>query len=183
MAPLQDPPRPILDYAEIASYSLLGDFELLRHSRGEILKKPWSVPANREVAAKYFKIKGAQMELRRLHVEIRRLEVSMYDEEELLSSSSQRLETTDPHVSAEIRNLYDERRRVNNTHRKRLSAIYTLDGYSGPGPYIHPNATSGDIGMDFKDGDDGEDEEVLVDEDDTLCDDVDRLDDYMDRLS
>ena len=70
MAPLQHPPHPTLDYAEVASYSLLGDFELLKHSRMEILQKPWSVPANQEVADKYFKILGARMEIHRLNIEI-----------------------------------------------------------------------------------------------------------------
>jgi hypothetical protein len=68
MAPLQHPPCPTLDYAEVASYSLLGDFELLKHSQMEILRKPWSVPANREVAAKYFKILGAHTEIHWLNL-------------------------------------------------------------------------------------------------------------------
>jgi hypothetical protein len=63
LALLQSPPQPILEYSDMASYSWLGDFDLLKHSCTEIMKKPWSVPANHEVANKYFKVLHAQEEI------------------------------------------------------------------------------------------------------------------------
>jgi hypothetical protein len=56
LAPLQDPPRPVLDYSEVVGFISLGEFSLLKYSRHHILTKPWSVSANHEMAAKYFKL-------------------------------------------------------------------------------------------------------------------------------
>ena len=53
LAPLQNPPRPLLQYSDVASYSWLGDFDLLKYSCTNIMQKPWTVPANREVANEY----------------------------------------------------------------------------------------------------------------------------------
>lgn len=53
LAPLQNPPRPLLQYSDVASYSWLGDFDLLKYSCTNIMQKPWTVPANHEVANKY----------------------------------------------------------------------------------------------------------------------------------
>lgn len=63
MAPQQVPPRPIITYEEIIGYASLGDFDLLRHSRNEILSRPWSVASNREVSTKYFKVLRAREEI------------------------------------------------------------------------------------------------------------------------
>jgi hypothetical protein len=63
LAPLQDTPHPILEYSEVAGYSWLGDFELLRHSRHDVTSKPWSMRSNREVAVKYFKVLHACEEI------------------------------------------------------------------------------------------------------------------------
>jgi hypothetical protein len=56
LACLQSPPQDILKFSEVASYTWLGEFELLKSSQQEILTIPWSSKANREVAGKYFKI-------------------------------------------------------------------------------------------------------------------------------
>ena len=55
LAPKQNPPRPTLEYTEIASYGVLGEFELLKDSRYAVLDKPWSSHLHRESARKYFK--------------------------------------------------------------------------------------------------------------------------------
>ncbi|OAX36990.1 hypothetical protein K503DRAFT_647944, partial [Rhizopogon vinicolor AM-OR11-026] len=39
LAPLQNPPRPTLEYHEVASYAWLGEFDLLKHSRRDLLSK------------------------------------------------------------------------------------------------------------------------------------------------
>ena len=55
LAPLQNPPRPTLLFSDVASYSWLTDFDLLKYSCTDIMQKPWSVPANHEVANKFSK--------------------------------------------------------------------------------------------------------------------------------
>jgi hypothetical protein len=55
LVPLQKPPPPTLEYSDMALYSWLGDFNLLKHLHTAIMQKPWSIPANHEVANKYSK--------------------------------------------------------------------------------------------------------------------------------
>ena len=134
LAPLQNPPRPTLQFSDVASYSWLSDFDLLKFSRTDILQKPWSVPANREVANKYFKVFRAHEEIYRLNIEVRRLDAWITHEDQVIKSAIDT--TTDLHLAAELHHRYAERRRVNNLHRIRISAIYRLEGYSGPGPFV-----------------------------------------------
>ncbi|TFK65041.1 hypothetical protein BDN72DRAFT_736735, partial [Pluteus cervinus] len=131
LAPLQNPPRLELEVKTILSYSLLGEFELLKHSRTDILSKPWSVMANRETASKHFKICRAQEEIVRLNMEIRRLEAWVEFEDNLLKHTSTSLRDTDPVLAFQVLHVYERRQRVNMKHRKRLSKIYALPGYTG----------------------------------------------------
>jgi hypothetical protein len=180
LAPLQKPPRPTLEYSDVASYSLLGDFDLLKHSHTAIMKKPWSVPANREVTNKYFKVLCAQEEIHRLNMEIRRLDAWVSHEDSVLKAAAEM--ATNPHLAVELCRHYAERRRVNLLHRAHISAIYRLEGYSGPGPYSPPQTVddkaSGHVLLDEQD-----DGEAFVDEDDSIQDEVLRLGDFLDTLS
>ena len=76
LAPLQVPPWLILQFSNMASYSLLSDFELLDFSSKDILQKPWSVPANCEIANKYFKVLHAHEEIHHLNIEVCMLNAS-----------------------------------------------------------------------------------------------------------
>ena len=171
LAPLQNPPRPTLQYSDVASYSWLSDFDLLKYSRTDIMQKPWSVPANREVANKYFKVLREHEEIHRLNIEIRRLDAWTTHEDEVFKSA---MDSADPHLAAEIRRCYAERRRVNHLHRIRISSIYCLEGYSGPGPFV-PEENMGENQL-------GSGEELL-DEDDDLEDEVLRLGDFLDSIT
>ncbi|KAG1726514.1 uncharacterized protein EDB91DRAFT_1061561 [Suillus paluster] len=86
LAPLQNPPRPTLEYHEVASYTWLGEFNLLKHSWRDLLSKPWASKTNREVAAKYFKVLHAHEEITWLNVEVARLHRWVDDEDAHLSS-------------------------------------------------------------------------------------------------
>jgi hypothetical protein len=176
LAPQQNPPRPVLQYSDVASYSWLGEFDLLKYSRSNITRKPWTVPANREVAIKYFKVQRAKEEIERLNVEVRRLDAWTSHENQVLAGTIQA--ATDPHLAAELRRRYAERRRVNSIHRIHVSAIYHLDGYTGPGHFVSPHS---DAEMDPV-ADEPQDE-GLVDEDDGAQDEVLRLGDFLDNLA
>ncbi|KAG1839897.1 hypothetical protein DFJ58DRAFT_667467, partial [Suillus subalutaceus] len=52
-----DPPRPQLSWKDIADYSFLGEFDLLRYSRTDIREVDWSKPAYREASVKFFKLR------------------------------------------------------------------------------------------------------------------------------
>ena len=82
--------------------------------------------------------------------------------------------TTDPHIAAELNRCYAERRHVNNIHRIRISSIYKLEGYSGPGPFEPEGDTLEDPL--------GSGEEV-IDEEDDVEDEVLRLGDFLDTLT
>ncbi|KAF8581168.1 hypothetical protein K439DRAFT_1647970 [Ramaria rubella] len=131
LAPLQNPPRPQLQYGDVAGYGMLADFELLKHSDTNLLAKPWSVPANRLVASKFFKIVHAQEEIVRLNVETRQLLTWVDDEDRHLWRVGRALQTTEPALAQEIQSRYMIRHRVNNVHQSRLHGIMALPGYTG----------------------------------------------------
>ncbi|KAG2042380.1 hypothetical protein BDR03DRAFT_1006782 [Suillus americanus] len=63
LAVMQNPRRPTLQYSEILSYAALGEFDILKHSRHDILTKPWSNTTHRQMGVKYFKILRAREEI------------------------------------------------------------------------------------------------------------------------
>lgn len=180
LAPLQDPPRPAIDYADITNCAWLGDFDLLRHSRHEILSKPWATRSNREVANKWFKVAGARFEILRLNVEIRRLSAWVDAEDRQLSEVASSLLSTQPLLSAEVLELARKRRRLNNVHRNRLQAIYRLKGFTGIVPETATTCNSG--GRDLDSDEDLDDQEVQPYDDDSLDQEASALEDTMLRL-
>ncbi|KAG2120417.1 uncharacterized protein F5147DRAFT_785148 [Suillus discolor] len=133
LALLQHPPCPTLEYSEVASYGWLGEFELLKHSRHDLLSKPWALKANREVASKHFKVVRAHEEITCLNFEIAWLHAWIDQEDAHLSSVAASLLASNPLLSREVQHRYEERHRVNNVHRARLQVIYDLPGYTREG--------------------------------------------------
>ncbi|KAG1837228.1 hypothetical protein DFJ58DRAFT_718925 [Suillus subalutaceus] len=177
LAPLQTPPRPILDYSEVVGYATLGEFSLLKHSRHDLLSKPWAVPDNQEMAAKYFKVVRSHKEIARLNVEIRRLDAWVeYDDAKMLEViETLTVDETDSLLAAELRRQYNERHRINNVHRHRLDKIRYLKGYSGPAAVLWHNSVE-------MERSDNKEEPVDVWEDDELNDEASRLEDAISRL-
>lgn len=178
LAQRQSPPAPVLEYAQVASYGWLNDFELLKNSRYGVLSKPWAQPVNREHCVKYHKVLRAREELVRLNVEIHRLHAWVEHEDQQLSAVATKLSETQPMLSKEITWFAVQRRRVNDEHRIRLHAIYNLPEYCGPGPYASNNTPHGpevELELQDKSG-------VNPDEDDAACDEMLRLGDCLDRL-
>ncbi|KAG2338066.1 hypothetical protein BDR05DRAFT_894215, partial [Suillus weaverae] len=66
-----NPPRPKLSWKDIAEYSFLGEFDLLRHSCTDIQVLDWTKPAYCEATTKYFKLLHAQEEVSHLNVKVR----------------------------------------------------------------------------------------------------------------
>ncbi|KZT26423.1 hypothetical protein NEOLEDRAFT_1198259 [Neolentinus lepideus HHB14362 ss-1] len=65
LASSMNPPAPILQWKDLVSYSFVAEFDLLKHSYSmrDVTSSPWTVPANREVMSKYFKILRAKEEV------------------------------------------------------------------------------------------------------------------------
>lgn len=124
-------PRPTLDVHVVLNHVYLGQFDLLRDSRNEVLQKAWAQPAEREAATAFFKLARSREEVRRVNVEARRLRTFIEDEEEDLLMHAQRLQTVNPALAYQIAKQRLGRVAVNNIHRRRLAALEDLDGYSG----------------------------------------------------
>ncbi|KAI0040590.1 hypothetical protein FA95DRAFT_1502613 [Auriscalpium vulgare] len=132
LAPKQDPPRQKLEYSEVANYGWLGEFDLLKESRHEVLEKPWSQPANREAVTKYLKVHRAREEIQRLNVEIPRLRAWVDAEDETFTRAAASARVDDGRLADHLRHLHGRRRALNDQHLRRLHQIYRLAGYTGP---------------------------------------------------
>jgi len=136
LAVKQRPPRPILQYSEVLSYAALGDFDLLKHSRHDILAKPWSNTLHRQMVVKYFKLLRAHEEINRPNVEVRHLQAWVDNETVEIKRVTAELSAQDPLLSAELQVLLCRQQRVNIQHQLRLQHIYSLEGYSGVRPIV-----------------------------------------------
>ncbi|KAI6032180.1 hypothetical protein BKA83DRAFT_4045763, partial [Pisolithus microcarpus] len=135
LAPHQCPPRPKLDYAEVIGYSLLGEFSLLKHSRYEVLEKPWALPDNREMMMKYYKLRRSQEEIIRLNVEIRRLQAWLdFDGEKMKLAAQGFRDSGSLGLASEMESMYGERVCINDFHHVQLQKIYEMPGYTGCRP-------------------------------------------------
>jgi hypothetical protein len=172
LAPLQVPPRPTLDYTEVVGYASLGEFALLKYSRHDLLAKPWAVPENREMAAKFFKVLRSHEELTRLNVEICRLSAWVdFEDKEILSAIDALNAMDSDLLAAELQMRYARQHRLNNVHRTRLHRTTQLSGYTGP-PLFSLLETE-----EMDDDGDGEDEGS-----DELLDEASRLEDTISRI-
>ncbi|KAG1800507.1 uncharacterized protein BJ212DRAFT_1450167 [Suillus subaureus] len=132
LAPLQVPPQPILDYAEVIGYAALGEFTLLKHSHHNLLMRPWATPENCEMAAKYFKVLCSHEEITHLNIEIGRLHAWMEFEEKSMISAIAALNCkTSPLLASELQRQYAAQCHVNNIHCAHLQSVCLLDGYTG----------------------------------------------------
>ncbi|KAG1888202.1 hypothetical protein F4604DRAFT_1877359 [Suillus subluteus] len=130
------PPAPHLEWNDIVNYGFISEFELLKlaySQHPEILSKPWTVPGNREVATKFFKILRAREEIVRLNVEVCCLRTAISDGDARLRSCISRLRDSDLDLSAEIEEIRRDHLRVDAVHQ-------SLVGFSGKrGRGIHVN--------------------------------------------
>lgn len=175
LAPLQNLPRPTLEYHEVASYAWLGEFDLLKHSRQDLLSMPWASKTNHEVATKYFKVLYAHEEITWLNVEVAWLHRWVDDKDAHLSSVARSLSESNPALAYEIQHQFKDRCWVNCIHCTRLEAVYNLPGYSSL-IQVAEERRDGDDGIELVLSNLGGSCTILVDEDDTLCDEASHLD-------
>lgn len=126
-----NPPRPKISWKDIVDYSFLGEFDLLRHSRGDIRTNDWAKPGHREATNKFFKLRRAHEEVERLNIEVRRLRTAIHAEELQTSAVIDNLLLSDPRLAAELQRQWRLRAGVNAVHRYRLDRIESLAGFSG----------------------------------------------------
>jgi hypothetical protein len=130
-ASLLDPPGLLITWEQIAEYTFIGEFDLLRIARSDIRTEKWAQKTYREAAVKYFKLCRAREELQRLNVEVCRLQTFIKEE-------ATHVECTIKHLSANRSPLADELRRrwvlrsaINTLHRQRLKQLEQKSYYTG----------------------------------------------------
>ncbi|KAF7984930.1 hypothetical protein HWV62_9841 [Athelia sp. TMB] len=128
-----EPAAPLLEWKQLMDYAFVSEFELLkhRHSHINIIREPWAEPGNREMTTKYYKLRGARVEIIRCNIEARRLATSIRDEHTHFDTTIQHLRDSDPLLASALQQQYDTRRRVNIAHLARLEELYNLSGFSG----------------------------------------------------
>ncbi|KAG2741541.1 hypothetical protein P692DRAFT_20880086 [Suillus brevipes Sb2] len=126
-----NPPCPKISWKDIADYSFIGEFDLLRHSRTDIRTNDWTKPAHREATTMYFKLCRAHEEVMRLNVEIRRLRTAMHTEEIETTAVIQDLLISDQRLARELQHQWRSRAAINAVHSYRLDRIESLTGFSG----------------------------------------------------
>ncbi|KAG1896068.1 uncharacterized protein F5891DRAFT_897396, partial [Suillus fuscotomentosus] len=123
------PLRQTITWKDIAEYSFLGEFDLLRDSRTDIQDKDWARPAHREATTKYFKLCRAREEIIRLNIEIRRLRTAIHDETIDMSAVIDELLVANPLLAAELKRQWRSWAAINAVHTYRLDQIERLFGF------------------------------------------------------
>jgi len=128
---LLDPPAPIVSWREIAEYTFIGEFDILRIARSDIRKERWTLKANRDAAVKYFKLCRAQEEIQRLNIEVCRLLAFIREETRHTKHVIEQLSINDPHLADELRRRWTLRSSVNAVHLQRLQILQSKAYYTG----------------------------------------------------
>ncbi|EGO04495.1 hypothetical protein SERLA73DRAFT_25601, partial [Serpula lacrymans var. lacrymans S7.3] len=102
-ADLLNPPRPKISWKDIANFTFLGEFNLLRDARTDICMQDWTKPANRAACVKYFKLCRAREEIVRLNVEMCCLQTAIYNEENKVTQVIQELNLSNPMLGGELK--------------------------------------------------------------------------------
>ncbi|KAG2342723.1 hypothetical protein BDR05DRAFT_868793, partial [Suillus weaverae] len=123
-----NPPRPKLSWKDIAEYSFLGEFDLLRHSHTDVREQDWTKPAHREATTKYFKLLRAQEEVSRLNVEICRLRTFIHDGETETRKVIEGLQSSHL-LASELQRQWRSHSAINAFHIFHLNQIEALPGF------------------------------------------------------
>ncbi|KAI6010143.1 hypothetical protein BKA83DRAFT_4467612 [Pisolithus microcarpus] len=118
-----NPPRPPISWKDIAEYSFLGEFDLLRHCRADVRDNNWAKPAFRQATVKFFRLQRAHEELVRVSVEVRRLWTSIHDEEAHTTKVIDELLISDRPLASELTKQHRPRHAINQLHLHRLEEI------------------------------------------------------------
>ena len=126
-----NPPRPPISWKDIAEYSFLSEFDLLRHSRADVRDNDWAKPAFRQATVKFFKLQRAHEELIRVSVEVRRLWTSIHEEEAHIAKVIDELLISDHLLASELRNQHRSWHAINQLHLHSLDQIVHHPQYVG----------------------------------------------------
>lgn len=126
-----NPPRPPVSWKEIVDYSFLGEFDLLRHSRGNVHQETWTQPARRAATIKYLTLHRAREQITRVNIELRHLRTSIHDETVHTERIIAELSLTDPQLCLELQRRWALRSSINRIHLWHLDKIENSPSYTG----------------------------------------------------
>ncbi|KAL5520197.1 hypothetical protein ACEPAG_9410 [Sanghuangporus baumii] len=115
--------RPTLQLSTVLEYVYLGQFDLLRCSRHDVMSKPWSRQAERSVMTMYYKLKRSHEEKLRVEIEITRLLKYIDQSDNAFRREISDLDGTDPLLAFQLHRRYHKYRQVNEVHCRRLSLV------------------------------------------------------------
>jgi hypothetical protein len=130
-AALLNPPRDPLTWSTVLNAATVADFDLLRDTRTDIRRLPWTEPSRREATTYYFGIKRAREEIVRLNVEITRLLTFMFDTHVDYHHAIQRYITEDPSLASSLTQQWQYEDNINESVVRRLIQTSQLRGFSG----------------------------------------------------
>lgn len=185
-AGLLNPPRDPLTWSTVLKAATVADFDLLRDTRTDIRRLPWTEPSRREAMTFYFGIKRAHEEIVRLNIEITRLVTYMFDTHVDYYHAIRYHMIEDPPLARSLSEEWRYQDRINESIVRKLVQASRLHGFTGKlsiGSRIGRD-TSLSVDVPFPDwaslidstnvsssgdshtGHDGGDVEITVDEDD-----------------
>jgi hypothetical protein len=126
-----NPPREKLTWAKLSETVTLAEFDLLRETRQDIRKLPWTNPSRREGMNLYFGIKGAKQEIHRLNIEIRRLLAFMVDDHVDYHRAIASNIISNPALASELSRQWEYRMQINAQIAIRLRETGNLKGFTG----------------------------------------------------
>jgi hypothetical protein len=126
-----NPPRPRLTWHAVINSASLAEFDWLKETQQDIRDLPWAQPLRREAMVLYFGLKRAEEEKSRLHVEIRRLVTSMYDDHVDYYHAIAANLIPNPTLAHLLQTQWSYRTRINTAIAARLAKTSGLKGFAG----------------------------------------------------
>jgi hypothetical protein len=126
-----NPLRARISWKDIADYSFLGEFDVLRHSRTDIHELDWAKPTHREALVKFYKLRRAHEEVEHLNIEVSRLQTAIHDEGMRTSATINKLLDSNPPRGCELQKRWKLCSAVNSVHLIQLDEIESQSGFSG----------------------------------------------------
>ena len=76
-----DPPRPPVDWERVSHYTFIEEFSLLQDTKNDLSQKAWARPEVHETMRMSRRVNHACEEIKNANREVRRLHISIRDEE------------------------------------------------------------------------------------------------------
>ncbi|KAJ6631847.1 hypothetical protein B0H10DRAFT_1937603 [Mycena sp. CBHHK59/15] len=126
-----NPPRDQLAWSQVVQTVTLAEFDLLRDTRNDIRRLPWTNPARREAGLLHFGIKRCEEEIRRLNIEITRTITFMIDDHIDYHRAIRANCVQQSDLVNELSNRWEYNSRINEAIFERFVKASRLPGFTG----------------------------------------------------